>query len=165
MSGLFIFPKGEARRREKSNRIGIKTKMSKTEWQWLSSVAGPEPLTPLPPSVGGWVRETPLKRPRQTGEKLQEWGDYSLPHRWETYCQTRTGFPASTSITFPHCLHWAFRSPRLLASPYLTAIPNSLEASVRFLENYANRRESCRAIRNPKRNTCSIWYLLKYKWC
>ena len=159
MSGLLPFPGEKQGGERKAVRIGIKTKMNKTGWQWLSSVAGPDHPLPCPHPVpwGGWVMETPLNRPWQMGEKLQERGGYGLPHRWETSCQTRTGFPASTSITSPHCLHWAFRSPRPPASSCLTAILNSLEASVRFLENNANRRGSCRATKTPKRNTCSIW--------
>ena len=57
-------------------------------------------------------------------------------------------FPFPTSITFPHCLHWVFRSLIPPASGYLITIPDSSRPPWSFEKTDANRGESCRATKS-----------------
>ena len=113
----------------------------------------------------GWVRETPLKRPWRTGEKLQEWGNYVLLTDGRLTVTLELAFPFPTSITLPHCLHWVFRSLICPASGYLKIIPDSFKASWGFWKTDGNGKESCKATKILRGSTYSIWYLFKCKWC
>ena len=102
----------------------------------------------------GWVRETPLNRPAD-GREAEEWGDYVFLTDGRLAVTLELAFPFPTSITFPHCLHRVFRSLTCPASGYLIAIPDSIKASLGFLENRCKQRRKLQGYKIPKRTTYS----------
>lgn len=150
MSGLLSSPGEKQGGERKAIGIGIKTKMNKTEWQWLISVAGPEPSTPLPPScaVG-----------RLSGRL------HSIGHgRWERSC--KNGVIMSFSQMGDLLSHWNWLShflPLLLFPAAFTESSDPLYVLLQdiwqqpltpsklpwgFYKTDANRGESCRATKS-----------------